>query len=53
MRVLEPIQLDEPPDQPSYSRSLVMDVAESIRSNMQDALSTMLSERQSIWGGWR
>jgi 1-acyl-sn-glycerol-3-phosphate acyltransferase len=51
MRVLEPITFDEPPDQPRYSRSRIMDSAEMIRQRIQEALYDMLRQRQSVWRG--
>ena len=51
IRVLDPVHLDEPPDQPRYSRSRVMDVAEEIRHQIQDALHDMLRTRRSVWSG--
>jgi 1-acyl-sn-glycerol-3-phosphate acyltransferase len=49
IRVLEPVHFDEPPDLPSYPRSLVMDHAEEIRARMQDALDDLLRARTSWW----
>lgn len=51
LRVLDPVRFDVPPDQPRYSRSKVMDEAESIRQQIQDALYDMLRERKSVWTG--
>jgi len=51
LRVLEPITFDEPPDQPRYSRSRIMDTAEMIRQRIQDALYDMLRTRKSVWRG--
>ena len=51
IRVLEPVHLDVPPDQPRYSRSRVMDHAEEIRERIQDALYDMLRTRRSVWFG--
>ncbi|HEY3140034.1 MAG TPA: lysophospholipid acyltransferase family protein [Acidimicrobiales bacterium] len=51
LRVLEPITFDEPPDQPRYSRSKIMDTAEMIRQRIQDELYDMLRQRQSVWFG--
>ena len=50
-RVLPPVHFDEPPERPSYPRSLLMDQAESIRSDMQGSLDEMMSARESIWRG--
>jgi 1-acyl-sn-glycerol-3-phosphate acyltransferase len=51
LRVLDPVHFDVPPDQHRYSRSKVMDQAESIRQQIQDALYAMLRERTSVWSG--
>jgi len=51
LRVLEPITFDEPPDQPRYSRSRIMDASEKIRQQIQDALHDMLRQRKSVWRG--
>jgi 1-acyl-sn-glycerol-3-phosphate acyltransferase len=51
IRVLDPVTFDEPPDQPRYSRSRVMDEAEGIRHSIQDALHDMLRQRRSVWRG--
>jgi 1-acyl-sn-glycerol-3-phosphate acyltransferase len=51
LKVLDPITFDVPPDQPRYSRSRIMDEAEAIRQQIQEALWQMLSERQSVWRG--
>jgi 1-acyl-sn-glycerol-3-phosphate acyltransferase len=51
IRVLEPVHLDVPPDQPRYSRSRVMDVAEDVRERIQTALYDMLRRRRSVWFG--
>lgn len=50
-RVLPPVQWDDPPNLESYSRSLVMDRSEDIRTSMQDALNTLVNNRKSIWTG--
>lgn len=50
-RVLPAIYFDEPPDQANYSRSLLMDAAEGIRSDLQRALDDMLERRESRWLG--
>lgn len=50
-RVLPPVHFDEPPEQPAYPRSLVMDRAESIRATMQTELDAMLEARGSVWLG--
>jgi 1-acyl-sn-glycerol-3-phosphate acyltransferase len=51
LRVLPPVTFDEPPDQPRYSRSRVMDMSEAIRQQIQDALHDMLRHRASVWRG--
>jgi hypothetical protein len=51
LRVLPPVSFDVPPDQPRYSRSRVMEEAESIRQQIQVELYDMLSRRQSVWKG--
>jgi 1-acyl-sn-glycerol-3-phosphate acyltransferase len=51
LRVLPPVTFDEPPDRPRYSRSRIMDEAEAIRQQIQDALHDMLRHRASVWRG--
>ena len=51
IRVLEPVHLDVPPDQPRYSRSRVMETAEEVRERIQAAVHDLLRERRSIWLG--
>lgn len=51
IRVLDPVHLSEPPDQPRYSRSRVMDISEEIRHRIQDTLYDMLRTRRSVWFG--
>ncbi|MFP3901768.1 MAG: 1-acyl-sn-glycerol-3-phosphate acyltransferase [Acidimicrobiia bacterium] len=51
IRVLDPVHFDEPPDQPRYSRSRIMDAAEDIRHTIQSALYDMLRQRRSVWTG--
>jgi 1-acyl-sn-glycerol-3-phosphate acyltransferase len=51
LRVLEPVTFDVPPGQARYSRSRVMEEAETIRTRIQEALHDMLSERGSVWFG--
>ena len=51
IRVLEPVHLDVEPDQPRYSRSLIMEESERIRQLIQEALFDMLRQRQSVWFG--
>jgi len=49
--VLDPITCDVEPDQPRYSRSLIMDESERIRQEIQEALFDMLRRRRSVWAG--
>ena len=51
IRVLEPVRFDVEPDQPRYSRSLIMDESERIRQLIQEALFDMLRQRESVWFG--
>ena len=51
LRVLDPITFDVAPDQERYSRSRVMDEAETIRARLQETLYDMLRERRSVWFG--
>lgn len=51
IRVLPPITFDVEPDQPRYSRSLIMDQSERIRQQIQEALYDMLRKRASVWFG--
>ena len=52
LRVLPPVHFDVEPDQERYSRSRVMDEAESIRvAAPGDALRHAPSARKSIWFG--
>ena len=51
IKVLDPVHFDVEPDQPRYSRSLIMDESERIRQQIQDALHDMLRRRQSVWFG--
>jgi 1-acyl-sn-glycerol-3-phosphate acyltransferase len=51
IRVLDPVHLDVPPDQPRYSRSRIMDTSEDIRHAIQQELYDMLSRRRSVWTG--
>ena len=50
-RVLPAVHFDEAPEQPSYPRSLLMDRAEAIRGDMQEALDEMYDARESKWFG--
>jgi hypothetical protein len=51
LRVLPPVTFDVEARQARYSRSRVMEGAESIRLQIQQALFDMLSARRSIWWG--
>jgi 1-acyl-sn-glycerol-3-phosphate acyltransferase len=51
LRVLPPVRFDVPSDQSRYSRAHVMEEAEAIRRQLQEALKDMLSRRASIWRG--
>lgn len=51
LRVLDPVTFDVPPGQDRYSKSRVMDEAESIRMHLQETLYDMLRERRSVWFG--
>lgn len=51
IRVLDPVHLDVPPDQPRYSRSRIMDASEAIRNAIQHELYDMLRRRRSVWFG--
>jgi 1-acyl-sn-glycerol-3-phosphate acyltransferase len=51
LKVLDPVAVDVPPDQDRYSRSQIMDVAESIRVDLQETLNAMVADRTSIWFG--
>lgn len=51
LRVLEPVVFDVPPDQERYARSRVMEAAEAIRVQLQEAIYDMLRERRSVWFG--
>ena len=52
IRVLDPVPFDVEPDQPRYSRSLIMDESERIRQQIQEALYDMLRQpAQSSWFG--
>ncbi|HEX6311515.1 MAG TPA: lysophospholipid acyltransferase family protein [Acidimicrobiia bacterium] len=50
-RVLPPVHFGVDPDQERYSRSRVMDEADRIREQIQDALFDMLRKRTSVWSG--
>src|SRR5438045_4895614 len=51
LKVLDPVTFDVPPDQERYSKSRIMDEAESIRVQLQETLFEMLRARRSIWFG--
>jgi 1-acyl-sn-glycerol-3-phosphate acyltransferase len=51
LRVLDPVTFQVPPEQERYSKSRVMDEAESIRVKLQDNLYDMLRNRRSVWFG--
>ncbi|HMC52863.1 MAG TPA: lysophospholipid acyltransferase family protein [Acidimicrobiales bacterium] len=51
VRVLDPVHFDVPPNQERYSKSRIMDDAESIRVSLQETLYEMLRARRSIWFG--
>ncbi len=51
LKVLPPVEFDVPPDQERYSRSRVMEEADSIREMIQQALYQMLQQRKSVWFG--
>jgi|SRR5690242_12199657 1-acyl-sn-glycerol-3-phosphate acyltransferase len=51
LRVLPPVHFDVAPDQERYSRSRVMEEAERIREQMQQAVFDMLRARRSVWFG--
>lgn len=51
IRVLPPIHFDVPPNQERYSRSRVMEEADRIRTQIQEALYDMLRTRRSVWFG--
>ena len=51
LKVLPPVHFDVPADQPRYSKSRIMEEAEGIRQQIQEALYDMLKARQSVWFG--
>jgi 1-acyl-sn-glycerol-3-phosphate acyltransferase len=51
LRVMDPVTFDVPPDLGRYSRSKVMEAAESIRADLQQTVYDLLSERRSVWFG--
>lgn len=50
-RVLPAVHMQEPAGRATYPRSVLMDRAESIRGDMQDALDEMYAARESKWFG--
>jgi 1-acyl-sn-glycerol-3-phosphate acyltransferase len=51
LRVMDPVTFDVEPDLGRYSRSKVMEAAESIRADLQQTVYHLLSERRSVWFG--
>lgn len=51
IRVLPPVDLGVAPDQDRYPRARVMEAADSIREEIQEALYDMLRTRRSVWFG--
>ncbi|MGP0030550.1 MAG: lysophospholipid acyltransferase family protein [Acidimicrobiales bacterium] len=51
LRVLDPVTFDVPADQERYSKSRVMEEAEGIRVQLQEAVYDMLRDRRSVWFG--
>jgi 1-acyl-sn-glycerol-3-phosphate acyltransferase len=51
IRVLDPITFDVEEGLERYSKSRIMDEAERIRAQLQDALHDMLRQRRSVWFG--
>jgi hypothetical protein len=51
LRVLEPVHFDVAPELGKYPRGRIMEEAEAIRQQLQDALFDMLAHRRSIWFG--
>lgn len=51
LRVLPPVHFEVATNQARYNRSLVLDHAEAIRGQIQDALHDMLRSRRSVWFG--
>ena len=50
-RVLPPVVFDDPPGLDHYPRAVLMDRAEGIRSELQQALRQMVNARESVWRG--
>jgi 1-acyl-sn-glycerol-3-phosphate acyltransferase len=51
LRVLDPVTFNVPAAQERYSKSRVMEEAETIRMHLQETLYEMLRERRSVWFG--
>jgi 1-acyl-sn-glycerol-3-phosphate acyltransferase len=51
LRVMDPVTFDVEPDLVRYSRSKVMEAAESIRADLQQSVYDLVSERRSVWFG--
>jgi 1-acyl-sn-glycerol-3-phosphate acyltransferase len=51
IRVLPPVYFDAAPNQERYNRSQVMEYAERIRTQIQEAVYEMLKNRRSVWFG--
>jgi 1-acyl-sn-glycerol-3-phosphate acyltransferase len=51
LHVLDPVTFDVAPDQERYSKSRVMEEAEKIRAQLQEAVFDMLRQRRSVWFG--
>jgi hypothetical protein len=51
VRVLPPVFFDAAPNQDRYNRSVIVDHAERIRGQIQEALYDMLRNRRSVWFG--
>jgi len=51
LRVLDPVTFDVPPGQERYSKSRIMEEAETVRGKLQETLYEMLRNRRSVWFG--
>jgi 1-acyl-sn-glycerol-3-phosphate acyltransferase len=51
IRFLEPIRTDDLGDEPEQDRALVQEIAEEVRSRIQEELVDMLAHRRSVWLG--
>ncbi len=51
LRVLDPVHFNVAPDQERYSKSRIMEEAESIRVRIQETLYDMLAHRHNPWTG--